>query len=84
MAGLAKTLQEKKDELEAKGKEAVAQARAVEEASRLVAARSPPPPVLAIQKVAVNVTERQRAPVIQERPPTAQVANSTDTSTPAG
>jgi hypothetical protein len=85
VAGLAKTLQEKKDELEAKGQEAVAQARVVEDrASRLTAASSPPPPVIDVQKVAVNVSEQKRAPVIQERPPTAQVANSTDTSTPAG
>ncbi|BDA46113.1 Mannosyl-oligosaccharide 1,2-alpha-mannosidase IA [Coccomyxa sp. Obi] len=78
VAGLAKTLQERKDELEAKGQEAVAQARLAEKSSGLALPSSPPPPLADVQK----------APRVQERSPTTEAVGgvnvSADTSTPAG
>ena len=79
VAGLAKTLQEQKDELAAKGQEAVAQARLVEKLSGLGALASSPPPPLAVL---------HKAPRIQDSSPATQALSgvnvSADVSTPAG
>lgn len=79
MAGLAKTLQEQKDELAAKGQVAVAQARHAEKSSGLGAVTSSPPPPLAVV---------QKAPRIQESSPATGAVSgvnvSADVSTPAG
>ncbi len=78
VAGLTKTLQEKKDELRAKGQEAVAQAGLADKSSRLAMTSSPPPPLADVQK----------APRIQESSPATQTVGgvnvSADVSTPAG